>query len=154
MPGYRVISISPDLSDKVRNSGRTPGYGHPTHTETASAFGPCRQCLAGFAEGEERRILFTFDPFFGLEDLPLPGPVFIHERTCPSYAEDAGFPEQLKHLPLTLNAYSRGRRLIDQVYVSDGDPEPAIGHLFAEDAVDYIYVRNTEAGCYICRLER
>ncbi len=154
MSDYRVIPVSDALSDDVRTTGRAPGYGHPTHTEVATGYGPCRQCLGCFEEGRDRRILFTFDPFSGLEALPLPGPVFIHENDCETYAERAGFPAHLRTLPLTLNAYARGRRLVKQVYLADGAVDTSVDQLFDDPDVGYIHVRNTEAGCYICRLER
>lgn len=154
MQPYRVIPIDDATADAVRTSLRAPGYGHPAYTELATGYGPCRQCLACFEEGAEKRILFTFDPFSGLEPLPLPGPVFIHERACESYPKDSGFPAQLVHLPLTFNAYARGRRLVEQVYATGDDVAPAIDRLLGDPAVDYIHVRNTEAGCFICRLQR
>jgi hypothetical protein len=154
MPGYRIVAIPKEIADIVRSTHTSPGYGHPTHTEVASGHGPCRQCLRTFAIGEERRILFTYDPFAGTESLPLPGPVFIHEAPCERYAEDAGFPDDLRPHPLTLNAYEEGRRLRVQEYVTDGRVEAVIERLFARSDVDYIHVRDTHAGCFDFTIER
>jgi hypothetical protein len=38
--------------------------------------------------------------------------------------------------------------------VVGGDVDGAAERLFAHPAVAYIHVRNSEAGCYIARLER
>ena len=38
--------------------------------------------------------------------------------------------------------------------VADGDVDPAIERLLAREEVGYIHVRNTQAGCYIARVER
>jgi hypothetical protein len=38
--------------------------------------------------------------------------------------------------------------------VANGEVEPAIERLFADLDVRYIHVRNTEAGCFIARVER
>jgi hypothetical protein len=76
---FRVAAIPTKVADLVRSTMRSPGYGHPAHAEVATGYGPCRHCLRDFQVGKERRILFTYDPFHGIEPLPLPGPIFIHE---------------------------------------------------------------------------
>lgn len=154
MRAYRVIAIPDAVADEVRRTGRSPGYGHPAHAEVAKGHGPCRQCLRVFKVGEERRVLFTYDPFEDTDPLPLPGPVFIHESPCERYPEDAGFPEELREHTLTLEAYGNGRVLRAQEYVADGHIEPVVDRLLGSPDVDYIHVRDTKAGCYDLRLER
>lgn len=151
---FRTIAIPTSFAESVRTTLKAPRYGHPAHTETAAGYGPCRHCLQTFRVGVERRILFTYDAFHGLEPLPLPGPVFVHADACERYPEDGGFPEGLRTHALTLNGYARGRRLAAQEYVSDGQVEEAVGRVFARPEVDYIHVRDTEAGCYDLRIER
>jgi hypothetical protein len=153
MAPYRVVAIPSDIAHAVRSTHKSPGYGHPTHVEVASGYGPCRQCLRSFAVGQERRILFTYDPFVGTESLPLPGPVFIHETPCERYTEDGEFPIDLRSHQLTFNAYGRGRRLRAQEYVSDGQVELVIERLLARSDVDYIHVRDTRAGCFDFSIE-
>ncbi len=152
--GFRIIAIPAAVAEEVRACLASPGYGHPAHAEIASGYGPCRQCLRTFRVGEERRILFTYDPFVANEELPLPGPVFIHEQSCESYTVDAGFPDDLRTHALTLNGYARGRELLAQEYVTDHDVEEVIVRLFDRSEIDYIHVRDTEAGCYDLRVER
>ena len=154
MASYRVVAVSESLAEKVRASRRSPGYGHPVHAEVATGYGPCRVCLRDFEVGAERRLLFTLDPFHGFEELPLPGPVFIHEKPCARHAEDAGFPADLRRVPLTFNAYGRGRKLRAQEYVENGEVEPTIRALLARDDVDYLHLRHKAAGCYLARIER
>jgi hypothetical protein len=154
MPGYRVVAIPSEVADAVRSTHKSPGYGHPAHAEVSTGHGPCRLCLRTFAVGRDRRILFTYDAFAGAESLPLPGPVFVHEAPCERYAEEAGFPDDLRPHPLTLNAYGRGRWLRAQEYVTDGRAEPVIERLFARSDVDYIHVRDTDAGCFDFTIER
>ena len=154
MHGYRVIALDPNAAQEVRATLAAPGYGHPAHVETAKGYGPCRVCLDTFKEGEERRILFTHDPFSGREPYPLPGPIFIHERECDRFPEGNYFPDRLRFIPLTFNAYGRGRRLVAQHRIADGAVENAVNLLFSDVGVEYIHVRNTEAGCYIASLER
>jgi hypothetical protein len=91
---FRTVAIPTSLAESVRATLSSPGYGHPAHTEVAAGYGPCRHCLRVFRVNEERRILFTYDAFAGREALPLPGPVFIHERSCERYPPDGGFPDE------------------------------------------------------------
>jgi hypothetical protein len=115
---------------------------------------PCRHCLAYITAGTERATLFTHDAFAGLEDLPLPGPVYIHADGCDRYPEGAGIPANLMMSPRTLNAYGRGRRLIAQEYVEPGNANEVIERLFERAEIDYVHVRSTTAGCYAFRVER
>ena len=154
MQSYRVLAVGGPIANAVRKTLRSPGYGHPAHTEVATGYGPCRQCLRTFTVGTDRRILFTYDPFYGKESLPLPGPVFIHEKDCERYPEDGGFPVDMLSHHLTLNAYARGRRLVAQRYVSNGRVERELRQLFQDRDVAYIHVRDTDAGCYDCCIER
>jgi uncharacterized protein DUF1203 len=153
MADFRVIPVPEELAEKVRSSHTSPQYGHPAHTEVAKGYGPCRQCLKTFREGEEGRILFTYNPFEGLDPYPSPGPIFIHEEECPSYA-GPGFPEELRSIPLVLEAYGKNRWLVAQERVRDGVVEPAIGRLLGRKEVAYLHVRNLEAGCFIATIQR
>lgn len=151
---FRTIAIPADIAREARESGRAPRYGHPAHRERAAGYGPCRLCLATFRIHEEDRLLFTYDPFAGLDEYPSPGPVFIHADGCEPFAAAEGFPESLRALPLTLEGYGAGRWLVARERVTEGNVEGAAERLFAHSAVVYVHVRNTEAGCYIARLER
>ena len=83
-----------------------------------------------------------------MDPLPLPGPVFIHADRCERYPEEGGFPQDLVPHALTFNAYARGRKLRAQEYVAEGEAERAIERLLTREDVDYIHVRDTEAGCF------
>jgi hypothetical protein len=154
MPPYRVLAISEGTAEKVRATRKSPGYGHPVHAEIATGYGPCRLCLRDFEVGVERRLLFTFDPFHGLEPLPLPGPVFIHESECDRHPEHGGFPEDLFSHDLTLTAYARGRLHRAEERATGAEVEAAIERLLGRADVDYLHVRDTRAGCYDLRVER
>ena len=151
---FRTIPIPASMAESVRLEHRSPQYGHPTHTEVATGYGPCRLCLDTFRVGEEERVLFTYNPFDGLDTFPSPGPVFVHAPGCEPFAAETGFPEPLRELPLVLEGYAAGRWLVARERVLDGGVEAAASRIFAHDAVAYVHVRNFEAGCYIARLER
>jgi Protein of unknown function (DUF1203) len=149
----RVIAISTEVAESVRTTQKDPQYNFPTHTDLANGDAPCRHCLKIIPAGE-RATLFTYDAFEGVENLPLPGPVYIHAKCCERYPEHAGFPAELKNSPRTLNAYAKGRRLLAQEYVENGTVDSAVENLFTRADVEYIHVRSTTAGCYTFRIER
>jgi hypothetical protein len=53
-----------------------------------------------------------------------------------------------------LEGYARGRRLVAQEYVADGQFEPVIENLFAHPEIEYVQVQSTTAGCFTFRIER
>lgn len=154
MAGFRVLPINPALAEAVRGTLKSPQYGHPAHVELAAGYGPCRACLRQFRSGEEDRILFTYNPFEGLDSYPSPGPVFVHAKSCAIYAERNQFPEELRPLPLTLEAYGDNRWLIARERPAEQEIETAVERLLGTSGVRYIHVRNTKAGCFIARIER
>lgn len=150
----RIIAIPTAVAEAVRATTVAPRYGHPAHAEVARGHGPCRHCLRSFEIGVDRRVLFTYDPFAGLESLPQPGPVYIHEAWCERYPEAGPFPGELREHRLTLTGFGRGRMYRCQEYVEDGAVEAAILRLFGRADVDYVHVSDTEAGCFDLRVER
>jgi hypothetical protein len=100
MAGFRVLPIDPALTEAVRNTLKSPQYGHPAHVERATGYGPCRACLKQFQTGKEDRILFTYNPFAGLDAYPSPGPVFIHAESCESYSDPEKFLQSCDLFPL------------------------------------------------------
>jgi hypothetical protein len=154
MNGFRIVPIDEHTARHTRETLTAPGYGHPAYVDVAHGYGPCRRCLQTFTQEVDRRILFTFDPFAGYEQFPLPGPVYIHADSCAPYSNVDQFPDGLRFIPMTLNAYAAGRKVIAQTRVTDGCVESAVDALFSDDEIDYIHVRNTEAGCFMLRIER
>jgi Protein of unknown function (DUF1203) len=154
MTVFKVIALPTEVADFVRLRMLAPKYGHPAFRSLANGYGPCRHCLRTFREGQEDRILFTYDPFDQILALPLPGPVFIHADRCDRYREDAGFPEDVRSHRLTVGAYAAGRKLVSEVYVENGNVEPVIEQLFANSSIKYLHVSDTGAGCYDFRIER
>jgi len=149
----RVVAMPTDVANAVRSTLKAPTYGFPAHLETAIDTAPCRHCLKTFVPGKERRILFTYDRFAGVESLPQPGPVYIHADHCERY-DGVGFPEELRNSPRTLEAYAHGRKLIGTEYVENGKYEAAIEKLFANPEAAYIQVNSTTAGCFTFRIDR
>ena len=150
----KIVAIPTEIAASVRSTGKAPRYGHPAHRDLATGYGPCRHCLRAFAKGKEDRVLFTYDPFQGGENVPLPGPIYIHAEACERYQEDGGYPEGLRQYPSVLSAYGPDQRLLMQMHVDNGEQPEAVRQLFERDDVRYVHVRDKSAGCYDFRVER
>lgn len=150
---YRVVAINSDVAKRVRQTMRSPYGDLPAWSSVASGYGPCRSCLKTFRQGEEERIYITYDPFKGISDLPQPGPVFIHTEPCVEYSKD-GFPAELCEIPLIFEGYGDHSRLAASEAVDPNRVDEQISEILELPAVDFIHVRNGEAGCFIARIER
>jgi hypothetical protein len=153
---FKVLPIPVEIAEEVRRSGRAPFFGHPAHVHVASehGYGPCRLCLRR-TRGGEKRILFTYNPNRGEAGIPFSGPIVVHLEPCQPF-DGAGYPEELKDLPLAFCAHLKGGA--GTVCRSDGTegPESMIEALFANPEVDYITLRNTDpdSACFVARVER
>lgn len=149
---FVVRGIPQEIADEVRRTRRSPGYGHPAHSELATGTGPCRCCLRPFVPGHDERLLFTFRPA-GRNSLMAPGPVFIHAAHCRAYDAD-GFPETLREVPLAFEARASGSRITELSARADVSPESQMQVLFDDHGADWLHLRHAEAGCFIARVER
>ncbi|HSK72500.1 MAG TPA: DUF1203 domain-containing protein [Pyrinomonadaceae bacterium] len=150
---YRIVPIPSEIAESVRQNLKSPQYGHPAFTEIAKGYGPCRLCLKTFNEGAEERILFTYNAFEGLSDLPLPGPVFIHKDKCEPF-DEAEFPPDLLRLPLLFEGYGLESKLVRSEKMAGENLKNQIKEILISDEVEYINIRNAEAGCFVARIER
>ena len=128
---FRVIALSERFAEKVRQTRKSPGYGHPVHAEAAHDHWPCRVCLSRKEPHGEGRLLFTLDPFHGIETLPLPGPVFIHEEAVRALPRGRRLPGRSPAGAADVQRLRKGRKLRAQEAVEDGDVEPTIRALLA-----------------------
>jgi hypothetical protein len=148
-----VTGLSDEVAAFVREQGRDPVWGHAAVTELATGFGPCRACLRTFRAGEEMRTLFTHDTYSGVAEFPQPRPVYIHAEECPRYGSGT-FPPELRALELTFEGVAAGPRVVGLERTNGENAEGAIERLLDLPGVDYVSVRNTEAGCFVARVER
>ncbi|HEX7670125.1 MAG TPA: DUF1203 domain-containing protein [Polyangiaceae bacterium] len=151
---FRVIPIPSELADEARRTLLSPGFGHPVRVSIASpkGYGPCRSCLRRTREGE-RRLFVSYNPYPEPEQVPVVGPIFIHEDSCESF-NGAGFPEELRGLPMALRGhYEDGTTIVNQK-LEGQDPEAAIEAMFQNPRIAFIAIQNTEASCFIARVVR
>jgi Protein of unknown function (DUF1203) len=149
---FTVEALPQGVATHVRESGQDPVWGHSVLTEPATGFGPCRLCLHTFREGE-LRTLFTHDSYAGVSEFPQPGPVYIHADGCDRYDGD-GFPPDLRALALTFEGVAAGPRVVALERTHGEGIENVIERLLDLPEVDYVNVRNTEAGCFVARVDR
>ena len=150
---YRVVPINEAISAKVRRTMISPHGGLPASSSVANGYGPCRSCLKTFKQGEEERIYISYDPFAGVSNLPLPGPVFIHTEPCTEYTAGA-FPSNLISIPMLLEGFGDHSRLVRSEPVENERIDEQIEEILNADDVEFIHIRNAEAGCFIAKIER
>lgn len=150
---YKVVPVSPEIARSVRENLKSPQYGHPAFTDVAKGSGPCRVCLQTFVKGAEERILFTYNSFENLSNLPQPAPVYIHKEDCEKF-DKKGFPPSLGDLPLLFEGYGEESELVTREAVGKENIDCQIAEIFALKDVRYINIRNSEAGCFVARIDR
>ena len=154
MSDLKMIAIASELTEQVRSTKLSPGYGHPVTAKVASGHGPCRHCLRPFVVGQEVRLLFTLNPFEGVATIPQPGPVFVHESACKRYAETAEYPPELLPFHVVLDAYDDTQMVRLRETAANGLQERMIQAMMRDPRVRYILVRDAKAGCFDFRVER
>ena len=117
---YHVRGLPEGLGGTVRETMRSPQYGHPAVRELAGGTGPCRICLRRFDVGAEDRILFTYQPATGDGSVGAPGPVFIHAGPCAQY-HGAVFPPDLQSLPVIIEGHGTHGRVPHAVQVAGSE---------------------------------
>lgn len=149
---YKVVPISRAAADRVRETMLSPHADLPAFSSIATGYGPCRSCLKTFRQGEEERTYISYDPFAGIASLPLPGPVFIHADGCEEFSAD-GFPAELLEIPMIFEGYGEHSRLVRSEVVDSDRFDEQIADVLGSPGVDFIHIRNAEAGCFIARIE-
>lgn len=156
MAQYTVHPIDETIAHQVRGTLTDPiyGYGVQINETPPNGYGPCRSCLNTFTPGE-RRLLFLYNPFSPTQqEADFAGPIYIHEQACAAYAAGGVFPRPIAGLPLTFKGYDARGHLVAEARPDSHEIEAAIDALFARPEVAIIHVRNTEAKCFIMRIER
>jgi hypothetical protein len=150
---FQITAIPAEIAQSVRDTGLSSWAKLPASTGIAKGYGPCRLCLKTFEAGKEERIFFTYNPFEGRAELPLPGPVFIHKKECERYSGEH-FPPDFRGLPMVFEAFAGNGKMLKREKVTESKIELQIEELFELPAVSYIYIRNAEAGCFMAFIDR
>ena len=105
------------------------------------------------------RVLASYSPFAREGLYAERGPIFISATATEPYANVHQFPPQIKadpvNFPLSLLGYSADHRMNFTKLVGERDIDELLGEVFdTYPEVAYLHVRNAEACCYICTVER
>jgi hypothetical protein len=137
---FRIAGIPSDLAEAVRQTLKSPQYGHPAHRETATGYGPCRLCLRTFEVGAEERLLFTYQPFS--DPSSVSAPVRSSSMLPPGERyEGSTLPPDFRSLPLLLEGYGSGGELLGR----EQAPDTVIERLFVRLGAAYVHIRNAES---------
>ena len=85
--------------------------------------------------------------------LSAPGPVLIHAEACERY-DGLELPGDFRALPMVVEGYAKGGWIMRQQAVGDAPLERTIAEISDTPGVDFVHLRNAEAGCFIARVER
>jgi len=128
-------------------------FGNRLTTQTCDSPVPCRHCLR-LTRPDEEVILFAYRPFETAGPYSEVGPVFIHGRECPAYAESLEFPADFMTRKLVLRAYNALGQIEDAEVAEPGSHGATLERLFAQEAVKFVHARNVAYGCFLYQLDR
>lgn len=158
MSNFKIVPLLKDYAQRIRKT-RKDDFGHEVVEQVATGAGPCRISLKPFNKGVDKRLLFTHSPLAIDNVYNQPGPVFINADDVEEYSDIYHFPAEIKankkSFPLSLIGYNRDQMMVFTKMVGDGDVDEMITEIFNEHPeVEYLHARNSQACCYICRIER
>ena len=158
MSKFKIIPLTKEYATKIREAGKDD-FGNDVIEQVATGKGPCRVSLKPFKVGEDTRLLLSHSPFTEKNVFDQPGPIFISKEEVEPYSDIHRFPPEIKNnkesFPLSLIGYSKKQQMVFTQLVGDDDVDLVIKKIFDEHPkVEYLHVRNSEACCYICKVER
>ena len=158
MKPFKIVPLSKDFANKIRKE-RKDDFGHEVVETIAKGFGPCRVSLKPFKPGVDKRLLLSHSPFEIDNAFNQPGPIFISAKEVEPYSDVHNFPPEIKNakknFPLSLIGYNQKQQMVFTQLVGDNDVEELIENIFLErNDVAHLHVRNSEACCFICKIER
>lgn len=158
MSKFKIVPLSKEYASKIRKQGNDD-FGNEVIEQIATGKGPCRVSLRPFKVGKDKRLLLSHSPFTEKNAFSQPGPIFINKEEVETYSDIHRFPPEIKankqSFPLSLIGYNKKQQMVFTQLVGDDDVDLLIGKIFDEQPkVEYLHVRNSEACCYICRVDR
>lgn len=158
MTKFQIIPLSETYAASIRTKG-VDDFGHPLITQLATGKGPCRISLQPFVPGIDERILLAYSPFEMQNAFNQSGPIFISKKPIDAYRDVNHFPPAIKadkeNFPLTFIGYNKNQQMIFTKLLGDADPDELIPEIYDTHArIEYLHVRNAEAGCFICKIVR
>ncbi|PBI94589.1 hypothetical protein BSF41_03380 [Flavobacterium sp. ACN2] len=158
MRKFKIVPLSKEFVSKIRKTN-IDDFGNQVYEQLATGKGPCRISLKPFTVGQDIRLVFAYSPFSQNNAFNQSGPIFIHKDQVEQYSDIYNFPAALKadkeNFPLSLIGYSKEQKMIFTTLVGDNDIDLLIAEIFeTKSDVEYLHARNSEACCFICKIER
>ncbi len=158
MNTFKIIPITEKYASQIRKK-KIDKFNHPIVEQLATGYGPCRVSLQPFIPGKDERILISHSPFEKENAFNQIGPIFINKKEVKPYQDVHRFPPEIKadkkNFPLSLIGYSEDQKMVFTKMVGDKDIDLLIPEIFKQHSeIAYLHARNSEAGCYICKIER
>ncbi len=158
MNHFKIVPLSKDYAARIRETYKDD-FGHEVIEQVANGKGPCRVSLKPFIVGEDARLLLSHSPFAMNNAFNQPGPIFINKKEVEPYSDIYRFPPEIKEdklsFPLSLIGYNKQQNMVFARLVGDYDVDLLIQKIFEEHPkVEYLHARNSEACCFICKIER
>ena len=158
MSKFKIVPLSKEYAAKIRIE-RKDDFNNEVIEQIATGKGPCRVSLRPFKVGEDVRLLLSHSPFTEQNAFDQPGPIFISKEDIEPYRDIHRFLPEIKankeSFPLSLIGYNKKQNMVYTKLVGNEDVDVLIEKIFDENPkVEYLHVRNSEACCYICKVER
>jgi hypothetical protein len=148
---FSISPIPTTVVDRIRQT-LVDDFGNNL-TVSQSDPAPCRHCLR-ITQSGERLVVFAYCPFENSGPYAEVGPVFVHADRCESYDDHDRFPEDFRPRVLTMRGYNEDGLIETAELSGASNPEASIEHLFSNERVRFIHVRNPAWGCYDFRVDR
>ncbi|RXM45143.1 DUF1203 domain-containing protein [Flavobacterium sp. YO12] len=158
MKNFKIVPLSNEFVRQIRKTN-IDNFGNQVYEQLAMGKGPCRVSLKPFNVNQDIRLVFAYSPFSEHNAFNQSGPIFIHKNEVEQYSDIYNFPKEIKadkeNFPLSLIGYSKEQKMIFTKLVGDNDIDLLIAEIFETKCdVEYLHARNSEACCFICKIER
>jgi Protein of unknown function (DUF1203) len=158
MAKFKIIPLSESFVSKIKKH-QQDDFGHALVEQLATGYGPCRVSLKPFKPGVDMRLLLSYSPFTIDNVFNQSGPIFIHKENVESYKDINRFTPEIKadkvNFPLSLIGFNAQQNMIFTQLVGKNDVDDMISRVFdTNDDIAFLHARNSEACCFICKIER
>ena len=153
----RYVAMPTGKAERFRTSG-VDDFDNPIRALTADADAGyfCRHCLA--QPGKGRAVLLgSYNVAQPKGHYWQPSPIFIHDSTCPRYADEGAIPPAVRAIQLVnVRPYDRDDRMLyDLNDTVTGDRlEALLERCFADQRTRFANIHTGRPGCFLCRVER
>lgn len=158
MKKFKIVPLFQEFARQIWETN-IDNFGNQVYEQLAMGKGSCRVSLKPFNVNQDIRLVFAYSPFSEHNAFNQSGPIFIHKNEVEQYSDLYNFPTEIKadkeNFPLSLIGYSKEQKMIFTKLVGYNDIDLLIAEIFETKCdVEYLHARNSEACCFICKIER